>query len=108
MRALAVGKEITFTSTHSLPSNDDIPRDFGHAEINGVDLATELLTNGWARPSEKKREPTEEDLKKKELENEAKNGLKGMCNPQGPKVCYKLLIYDMIKQTEGVISSLTP
>lgn len=86
MRAFAVGKEITFTPTHSLPSNDDIPRDFGHAEINGADLATELLINGWAKPSEKKREPTEEDLKRKDLETEAKNNMKGMWNPQGPKV----------------------
>ncbi|GJJ06096.1 hypothetical protein Clacol_000285 [Clathrus columnatus] len=85
MRAFAVGKEITFTPTHSLPSNDDIPRDFGHAEINGIDLATELLINGWAKPSEKKRDPTDDDMKRKDLESEAKNGLKGMWNPQGPK-----------------------
>ena len=87
LRAFAVGKEITFVSTHSLPSNDDTPRDFGQAEIGGVDLATELLINGWARANEKsKREPNEEDLKRKDLENEAKGGMKGMWNPQGPKV----------------------
>ncbi|KAF8513029.1 transcription factor [Hysterangium stoloniferum] len=86
LRALAVGKEVTFTPTHPLPSNDDVPRDFGQAEINGLDLATELLKNGWAKPSEKsKREPNEEDLKRKDLENEARNGMKGMWNPQGPK-----------------------
>ncbi|KAF8503095.1 hypothetical protein JB92DRAFT_3084279 [Gautieria morchelliformis] len=86
LRAFAVGKEITFTSTHTLPSNDDTPRDFGHAEIGNVDLATELLKNGWAKANEKsKREPNEEDLKRKDLENEAKGGMKGMWNPQGPK-----------------------
>ncbi|KIJ39936.1 hypothetical protein M422DRAFT_75809 [Sphaerobolus stellatus SS14] len=87
LRALAVGKEITFTPTHTLPSStDDIPREFGHAEIGGQDLATELLANGWAKPSEKnKREPNEDDLRRRELENEARAGLKGMWNPQGPK-----------------------
>lgn len=87
LRAFAVGKEITFISTHSLPSNDDVPRDFGQAEIGGIDLSTELLKNGWAKANEKsKREPNEDDMKRKELENEAKSGMRGMWNPQGPKV----------------------
>ena len=52
-----------------------------------ADLASELLRSGWVKTKEQKREPTEEDLKKKELENEARTGSKGMWNPQGPKVC---------------------
>lgn len=86
LRALAVGKEISFTSSHSLPSNDDVPRDLGVAEIGGLDLASELLKNGWAKLKEMKREPTDEDLKKRELENEAKAAGKGLWNPHGPQV----------------------
>ncbi|KAG7098664.1 hypothetical protein E1B28_000580 [Marasmius oreades] len=85
LRALAVGKEISFVSTHSLPSNDDVPRDIGNGEIGGVDLATELLKNGWAKLKESKREPTEEDNRKRELEDEAKSSGKGCWNPHGPK-----------------------
>ncbi|KAF8967855.1 hypothetical protein BDZ97DRAFT_1801575 [Flammula alnicola] len=85
LRQLAVGKEITFTSIHSLPSNDDIPRDLGNAEIGGVDLSSELLKNGWAKLKEFKREATEEDNKKKEIENEAKATGKGIWNPHGQK-----------------------
>lgn len=88
MRVHAVGKEVTFTSIHSLPSNDDVPRDLGSAEIGGVDLSTELLKNGWAKIKESKRDPTEEDLKKKEIENEAKAAGKGVWNPHGPQVRY--------------------
>ncbi|KAF9263252.1 hypothetical protein L218DRAFT_959268 [Marasmius fiardii PR-910] len=85
LRALAVGKEISFVSTHSLPSNDDIPKDIGTAEIGGVDLATELLKNGWAKVKESKREPTEEDSRRRELESEAKSSGKGLWNPHGPQ-----------------------
>lgn len=83
---MAVGKEISFTSIHSLPSNDDIPRDLGSAEINGVDLSSELLKHGWAKLKEIKREPTEEDLKKRDIENEAKTAGKGIWNPHGQQV----------------------
>ncbi|PFH51564.1 hypothetical protein AMATHDRAFT_3013 [Amanita thiersii Skay4041] len=83
LRSLAVGKEITFVTSHSLPPNDDVPRDIGSAEVGGVDLTSELLRNGWAKLKDSKREPTEEDLKKKELENEAKSANKGLWNPQG-------------------------
>ncbi|KAK0226010.1 hypothetical protein IW262DRAFT_1540191 [Armillaria fumosa] len=85
LRALAVGKEISFTSTHSLPPNDDMPRDFGTAEISGLDVTSELLKNGWAKVKEIKREPTDEDTRKRELENEAKSSGKGLWNPHGPK-----------------------
>ncbi|KAF8893956.1 hypothetical protein BD779DRAFT_1504456 [Infundibulicybe gibba] len=85
MRALAVGKEISFISTHSLPSNDDTPRDIGNAEIGGVDLASELLKNGWAKLKDVKREPNDEDIKKRELESEAKSAGKGLWNPHGPQ-----------------------
>ncbi|KIM75079.1 hypothetical protein PILCRDRAFT_827642 [Piloderma croceum F 1598] len=85
LRALAVGKEISFTSTHSLPPNDDVPRDFGTAEIGGLDVGSELLKNGWTKVKEHKRDPTEEDLKKKDLEIEAKGAGKGLWNPHGPK-----------------------
>ncbi|KAF6760252.1 transcription factor [Ephemerocybe angulata] len=68
LRALTVGKEISFTTIHSLPSNDDVPRDLGSAEIGGVDLTSELLRSGWAKLKEIKREASEEDLKKRALE----------------------------------------
>ena len=83
---MAVGKEITFVSTHSLPANDDVPRDFGTAEIGGLDVASELLKNGWAKVKELKRDPTEEDTRKRDLENEAKAAGKGLWNPHGPQV----------------------
>ncbi|KII92084.1 hypothetical protein PLICRDRAFT_50514 [Plicaturopsis crispa FD-325 SS-3] len=85
LRAQAVGKEISFTSTHSLPPNDDVPRDFGIADIGGHDLASELLKNGWAKVKELKRDPTEEDTRKKDLENEARSNGKGIWNPHGPQ-----------------------
>ena len=91
MRTFAVGKEISFTSTHSLSSNDDVPRDIGNAEIGGFDLASELLKNGWGKLKEIKREPTEDDLRKREMENEAKTAAKGLWNPHGPQVCKTLL-----------------
>ncbi|KAJ6593999.1 hypothetical protein B0H19DRAFT_1246717 [Mycena capillaripes] len=84
LRALAVGKEISFVSTHSLP-NDEVTRDFGTAEIAGHDLTSELLRNGWAKLKDIKREPTDEDLRKRELENEAKSAGKGLWNPHGPQ-----------------------
>ncbi|KAH0589010.1 hypothetical protein H2248_004787 [Termitomyces sp. 'cryptogamus'] len=85
LRAHTVGKEITFTSLHSLPSNDDVPRDLGNAEVGGVDLTSELLKSGWAKLKEIKRELTEEDLKKRELENEARASGRGLWNPHGPQ-----------------------
>ncbi|KAI0675045.1 transcription factor [Trametes maxima] len=85
LRALVVGKPVTFTSTHSLPPSDDVPRDIGAAEINGVDLASELLKNGWAKLKDLKRDPTEEDQRKKDLEAEARAAGKGVWNPHGPK-----------------------
>lgn len=88
MRSLCVGKEVSFTSIHSLPlGTDDIPRDLGNAELpGGIDIATELLRAGWAKTKEIKREPTEDDNKRRDLENEARTGGKGMWNPQGAKV----------------------
>ncbi len=55
--------------------------------MNGADLASEILKNGWAKLKESKREPTPEDLKRKDLENEAKAANKGVWNPHGPQVC---------------------
>ena len=89
--AFAVGKEISFVSTHSLP-NDEVTRDFGNAEIGGHDLATELLRNGWARLKDIKREPTEEDSRKRDLESEAKSAGKGIWNPHGPQVDFVLQV----------------
>ncbi|KAJ3849044.1 hypothetical protein EV368DRAFT_48091 [Lentinula lateritia] len=85
LRSLAVGKEVSFTSTHSLHPNEDVPRDIGSAEISGLDLASEILKNGWGKIKESKRDPTEEDLRKRELENEAKAAGLGVWNPHGPK-----------------------
>ncbi|KAF5354669.1 hypothetical protein D9756_005374 [Leucocoprinus leucothites] len=78
LRALVVGKEVSFASIHSLPSNDDVPRDIGTAEVNGLDLASEILKSGWAKLKESKREPTPEDFSRRELENEAKEAGKGV------------------------------
>ncbi|KAF9793381.1 transcription factor [Thelephora terrestris] len=85
LRSLTIGKEITFTSTHSVSSSADNVRDIGTAEINGLDISIEILKNGWAKLKELKREPTEEDLKKREAEAEAKNDGKGIWNPDGPQ-----------------------
>ena len=81
-----VGKEVSFASTHSISSSADNTRDIGTAEINGLDITIEILKNGWAKLKEFKREPTEEDLKKREAEAEAKNGGKGVWDPSGPQV----------------------
>ena len=51
----------------------------------GGQLIIELLKNGWAKVKELKREPKEEDIKKKELESEASMNGKGVWNPHGPK-----------------------
>ncbi|KZT24206.1 transcription factor [Neolentinus lepideus HHB14362 ss-1] len=104
LRTHAVGKEITFTSTHSLPPSerDDIFRDIGSGEIGGIDLTSELLRNGWAKLKELKRDPTEEDLKKKDLENEAKVAGKGVWNPHGPQT--RSVNYMMPTDSQGFIS----
>ncbi|KAH8119402.1 transcription factor [Phellopilus nigrolimitatus] len=93
LRSLCVGKEVAFASIHALPpGTDDVPRDLGNAELASTaagapptDLATELLRAGWARAKELKREPTEEDARRRDLENDAHTGGRGMWNPQGPK-----------------------
>ena len=51
-----------------------------------MDLTSELLRNGWAKLKEIKREATEEDNRKKEIENEAKAAGKGIWNPHGQQV----------------------
>lgn len=88
---MLVGKEITFTVAHSLPPSNtdaDVQRDVGSVEFNGIDLATDLLRTGWARTKEgSKREPTEDELKKRDLENEAKQAGRGIWRPEGPPVC---------------------
>lgn len=63
-----------------------MPRDIATAEINGVDLASEILKNGWAKLKESKREPAPEDQGRKDLETEAKAAGKGLWNPHGPQV----------------------
>jgi staphylococcal nuclease domain-containing protein 1 len=72
--------------THSLPPNEDVPRDIGIAEIGGLDVALELLKNGWCKIKELKRDPTEEDAKKRDIESEAKAAGKGIWNHHGPPV----------------------
>jgi staphylococcal nuclease domain-containing protein 1 len=93
LRSLAVGKEVSFTTIHSLSSStDEVSRDLGYAEINGTDLTTELLRAGWAKLKEIKREPSEEDLKKREIEAEAKAAGRGIWNPHGQTVRYLLYL----------------
>ncbi|KAG8759264.1 hypothetical protein FRC14_006340 [Serendipita sp. 396] len=88
LRKMLVGKEVSFTPTHALPPSNtdaDVQRDVGTVEYNGVDLATDLLRSGWARTKElSKREPTEEDSKRREVENEAKQAGRGIWRPEGP------------------------
>ena len=81
-----MGKEVTFASTHSISSSADNTRDIGTAEINGLDVSVEILKNGWAKLKELKRDPTEEDVKKREAETEAKSGGKGIWDLHGPQV----------------------
>jgi staphylococcal nuclease domain-containing protein 1 len=45
-----------------------------------------MLKNGWVKCVDRKRDPTEEDQKKKDIETEAKNEGKGIWNPHGPQV----------------------
>lgn len=90
LRALLVGKEVTFVATHQLPPSTNDPgvqRDFGNVEFNGVDLATDLLRTGWTKVKEgKKGELGEEDLRKKDLEAEAKSVGRGIWKAEGPTV----------------------
>ncbi|KAI0305558.1 transcription factor [Multifurca ochricompacta] len=84
LRALVVGKEITFTSSHQLPPGEgDIPRDLGNGEVNG-------------------REPTEDDLRRKGLESEAKSTGRGLWNPHGPKA--RQVIHNMPLDSQGFIN----
>ncbi|KIM20084.1 hypothetical protein M408DRAFT_30677 [Serendipita vermifera MAFF 305830] len=88
LRKMVVGKEVTFTVIHALPASNtdpDVQRDLGNVEFNGIDLATDLLRSGWARTKENnsKREASEEDVKKKELETEAKAAGRGIWRAEG-------------------------
>jgi len=128
LRSLVVGKEVSFTSIHALPpGTDDIQRDLGSAEVllpasaptaapsdgarsatpnphggNPVDLACELLRSGWVKTKESKRDATEEDLKKRELENEARTGSLGLWNPQGPKA--RQVFYTMPEDSQAFMT----
>ncbi|EIN12033.1 transcription factor [Punctularia strigosozonata HHB-11173 SS5] len=86
LRSHAVGKPVTFSVAHTLPPGEgDVQRDIGTAEISGVDVAAELLKAGWAKVKDAKRDPTDDDLRRKELEAEAQSAGKGVWNPHGPK-----------------------
>ncbi|KAN0109313.1 hypothetical protein V8E52_009497 [Russula decolorans] len=103
LRALTVGKEITFVSSHQLPPGEgDIPRDIGNGEVNGVDIANELLLHGWAKVKDLKREPTDDDLRRKGLESEAKSASRGLWNPHGPKA--RQVIHNMPLDSQGFIN----
>ncbi|TFK73990.1 transcription factor [Pluteus cervinus] len=104
LRTLLVGKEVTFTSIHSLAlssGEDSVPRDIGSAEINGLDVTTELLKNGWVKLKESKREPTDDDNRRKDLENEAKAASKGLWNPEITK---PVVHYSMPADSQGFVS----
>lgn len=72
-----------------MPSNDDTIREIGSAECQGVDITNELLKAGWVKLKDMKREPNETDLKRREVETEARNAHKGIWNPHGPKVRFR-------------------
>ncbi|KAI0268661.1 transcription factor [Gloeopeniophorella convolvens] len=103
LRGLAVGKEIAFTSSHQLPPGEgDVPRDLGNGEINGVDITNELLLNGWAKVKDFKREPTEDDHRRRDLESEAKAAGRGQWNPHGPQA--RQVIYNMPLDSHSFIT----
>lgn len=102
LRTRVVGKPVTFTVAHSLSSNDDTPRDIGSVDMQGVDITTQLLKAGWAKLKEMKREPTEADLKKRDLEAEAKAAGKGIWNPHGPMA--RKVAYMMPEDSQGFIT----
>ncbi|KIJ18624.1 hypothetical protein PAXINDRAFT_161466 [Paxillus involutus ATCC 200175] len=102
LRAMAVAKPVSFTSTHSVPSNDDTTRDFGTAEIGGLDVVSEMLKNGWAKVKDLKREPTEEDTRKRDLEAEAKAAGKGIWNPHGPQA--RVVHHTMPQDSQAFVS----
>ncbi|KAI0311712.1 hypothetical protein OF83DRAFT_1149705 [Amylostereum chailletii] len=103
LRTLAVGKEISFTSAHQLPPNEgDVPRDLGNGEINGVDISNEVLRTGWAKVKDIKRDPTDEDLKRKEVEADAKAAGRGIWNPHGPQA--RSVIYNMPHDSQAFMN----
>jgi len=65
-----------------------VPRDIGTAESNGIDLVSEILKNGWGKSKENKREPTPEDLRRKKLEDEAREAGKGIWKTDAPVVSF--------------------
>ena len=64
----------------------DIPRDIGNGEVDGVDITNKMLLHGWVKVKDLKREATDDDLRRKDLESEAKSASRGQWNPHGPKV----------------------
>ena len=68
----------------------------------------EILKNGWAKLKDLKREPTEEDVKKREAEAEAKNEGKGIWNPNGPQVCLQFFSRGGGLSTLGPMSDPEP
>lgn len=88
--------------SHSLPPNEDVPRDIGTAQIGDVDLASELILHGWAKVKDMKREPTDDDLHKRDLENEAKSQNKGIWNPHGQQA--RTVHYMMPTDSQSFIS----
>jgi hypothetical protein len=46
-----------------------------------------MLKNGWAKVKESKRDPSEDDNRKRDIEAEAKAAGKGLWNSHGPQVC---------------------
>jgi hypothetical protein len=45
-----------------------------------------MLSHGWAKVKDLEREATDDDLRRKGLESEAKSASRGQWNPHGPKV----------------------
>jgi hypothetical protein len=59
-------KKIAFTSSDQLPPGEgDVPRDIGSGEVNGVDITNEMLSHGWAKVKDLKREATDDDLRRR-------------------------------------------
>ncbi|KAG8899320.1 hypothetical protein FRB99_006782 [Tulasnella sp. 403] len=101
LRAL-VGKEITFESTYSLPSNDAIPRDVGIPYLNGQPIINDLIKAGWVKVKDTKRELTDEDIQRRAIETEARNAGRGIWNPSSapPRTVY----HTMPNDSQGFIT----
>ncbi|KAH9984776.1 hypothetical protein BJV77DRAFT_965908 [Russula vinacea] len=95
LRALTVGKEIAFTSSHQLPPGEET------YPVTLVTARSTVLTSP-TKLKDLKREATDDDLRRKDLESEAKSASRGQWNPHGPKA--RRVIHNMSLGPQGFIN----